>query len=105
MKTYKEVRTIPMETLCSLCQSMGWYTRGSSISYSFMLSQAAVKDNLTTEDIIGIALDIAQHSDLSDVEPETDVLSSIAYEIARASCTQFVPVEEGGAAARGRGEI
>lgn len=98
MKTYKEVRTINIETLRSLCVSMGWYTRGSSISYSFMLSQAAVKDNLTTEDIIGIALDIARHSNLSDVEPETDVLSSIAYEIARASYTRFVPVEEGGTA-------
>lgn len=98
MRTYKEIRTISIEALRSLCIGMGWYTRGSSISYSSMLSQAAVKDNLTTEDIIGIALDIARHSDLGDVEPETDVLSSIAYEIARASCTQFVPVEEGGAA-------
>ena len=105
MRTYKEIRTISIEALRSLCIGMGWYTRGSSISYNAMLSAAATKDNLTTADIIGIALDIAQHSDLGDVEPETDVLSSIAYEIARASCTQFVPVEEGGTAARGSGEI
>lgn len=102
MRTYKEVRTISIEALRSLCIGMGWYTKGSSISYNAMLSAAATKDNLTTEDIIGIALDIARHSDLGDVEPETDVLSSIAHEIARASCTQFVPVEEGRAAAHGK---
>ena len=98
MRTYKEVRTISIEELRRLCIKMGWYTLGSDISYYAMLSAAAVKDNLTTADIIDIALDIAQHSALGDVEPETDVLSSIAYEIARASCTHFVPVEEGGAA-------
>lgn len=98
MRTYKEIRTISIEELRRLCIEMGWYTRGSDISYYAMLSAAAVKDNLTTADIIDIALDIAQHSDLGDVEPETDILASIAYEIAWASCTQFVPVEEGGAA-------
>ena len=64
------------------------------------LSQAAVKDNLTTEDIIGIALDIARHSDLGDVEPETDILASIAYEIARAASTRFVPADGEGEAAQ-----
>lgn len=98
MKTYKEVRTISIEELRRLCIEMGWYTLGSDISYYAMLSAAAVKDNLTTADIIDIALDIARHSDLGDVEPETDILASIAYEVARASCTQFVPVEEGGTA-------
>lgn len=100
MRTYKEVRTISIEELRRLCIEMGWYTRGSSISYSFMLSQAAVKDNLTTEDIIGIALDIAQHSDLGDVQPETDILASIAYEVARAACTRFVQADGEGEAAQ-----
>lgn len=98
MRTYKEIRTISIEELRRLCIEMGWYTRGSDISYYAMLSAAAVKDNLTTADIIDIALDIAQHSALGDVEPETDILASIAYEVARAAYTRFVPVEEGGAA-------
>lgn len=100
MRTYKEVRTISIEALRSLCIGMGWYTKGSSISYNAMLSAAATKDNLTTADIIGIALDIAQHSALGDVEPETDILASIAYEVARAASTRFVPADGEGEAAQ-----
>lgn len=100
MRTYKEVRTISIEEFRRLCIKMGWYTLGSDISYYAMLSAAAVKDNLTTADIIDIALDIAQHSALGDVEPETDILASIAYEVARAACTRFVPADGEGEAAQ-----
>lgn len=100
MKTYKEVRTISIEALRSLCIGMGCYTKGSNISYNAMLSAAATKDNLTTADIIGIALDIAQHSDIGDVQPETDILASIAYEVARAASTRFVPADGEGEAAQ-----
>lgn len=94
MKKYKEFRWVSPESLRALCIRMGWYTKGSSKEYEHLLFElAGGKGSLSTDDIVEIAEDIAAHSDLDDVEPESDVVASIAYEVAAASTTLFVPEE------------
>ena len=94
MKRYKEIRRIDPESLQALCIRMGWYTKGSSKEYEYLLFElTGGKESLTTADIVEIAEDIAAHSDLDDVEPESDIVASIAYEVAAISITLFTPEE------------
>lgn len=94
MKKYKEFRQVSPESLRALCIRMGWYTKGSGKEYEHLLFElAGDKESLSTADIIGIAEDIAAHSDLDDVEPEADIVASIAYEVAAISITLFIPEE------------
>lgn len=94
MKRYKETRRIDPESLQALCIRMGWYTKGSSKEYEHLLFElTGGKESLTTADIVEIAEDIAAHSDLDDVEPESDIVASIAYEVAAISITLFTPEE------------
>lgn len=60
---YKIHRLLRMEKLRGLCVEKGWYTNGDNEEYSHMLNMVN-KDNLTSDDIIEIALDIIAHSDL-----------------------------------------
>ena len=95
MKRYKEIRRISADNLRNLCIQMRWYTRGNCAEYDHLLIDLAEnKENLSTEDIIEIAEDIAAHSNLDDVCPEDDIVASIAYEVASISTTFFRQVEE-----------
>ena len=90
MKKYKEIRRISADNLRRLCIQMQWYTRGTCQEYDHLLIDLAEnRDNLTTEDIIQIAEDIAAHSNLSEVCPEDDIIASIAYEVAGIATTAF----------------
>ena len=94
MKKYKETRRIDPESLQALCIRMGWYTKGSNKEYEHLLFElTGGKESLTTADIVEIAEDIAAHSDSDDVEPESDIVASIAYEVAAISITLFTPEE------------
>lgn len=81
----------------SLCIQQNWYTRGTTLEYERMLQSLLdehhmSRDTITDQDIIDLAEDIAEHSDLDDLEPETDAVSCIAFELARLVTTIFEAV-------------
>lgn len=83
---YKELRHLSAEGLRSLCIKNNWYTGGNNAEYEHLLIDLADhKMSLTTADIIEIAEDIAEHSNLGgDWEIE-----GIAWEVARAAIVTF----------------
>lgn len=86
-KQYKEVRKISAQSLCQLCIENNWYTAGDNDEYEhLMLDLAANKENLNTADIIEIAADIMEHSNLSD----DWTIENVAFEVARIATTHFV---------------
>lgn len=88
-KKYKEVRIITAESLRQLCMKNNWYTRGYCRDYEHLLYDLAdSKKNVTTDDIVAMAVDIMEHS-----EPG-EMVSSICMEIASIACTFFEEVKE-----------
>lgn len=84
---YREVRKIIKDDLRNLCIEKRWYTRGDNASYNHLLDDlAGDKENITTDDIVEIALDIMEHS---NTEQE---LTSICFDIARIAVTFFEEV-------------
>lgn len=81
---YKEVRILHSDKLRSLCISMNWYTEGSCDEYVNLLNMCD-KENITTDDIVEIAVDIMKHSSDSTERP----LTSYAFEVARI-CVTFI---------------
>ena len=80
MKQYKEIRKIRASALRQLCIDRDWYTTGDNDEYGHLLYDLADnKENLSTADIIEIATDIMEHSDLS----ADYTVESIAFEVAR----------------------
>lgn len=78
----KEVRKLYGDDLRRLCIKKGWYTLGYAEEYENLLNMA-VKDNITTDDIVAMATDIKNHS-------ETDYeVKSICFEIARICYSNF----------------
>lgn len=61
---YKVVRKLSMSALRSLCIEKEWYTNGDNDEYSHMLNMTK-KEDITSDDIVEIAADIMEHSDLS----------------------------------------
>ena len=87
MKQYKEIRTITVDRLRNLCIKNNWYTAGDCEDYDhLLLDLASNKDNLTTDDILAIAQDIMDHSDM---HPDCTI-ADIAYEVNRIALTRFV---------------
>lgn len=81
---YREVRKIREDDLRNLCIAKRWYTRGDSAAYNHLLNDLAEnKENITTDDIVEIALDIMEHSN-TDQE-----LTSICFDVARIAVTFF----------------
>lgn len=76
MYGYKEVRVLGRETLRMLCIERRWYTKGTNEEYETVLKMAS-KDNITTDDIVEIATDIVEHSNLATYEEFTDVCNAI----------------------------
>ena len=86
MKQYKEIRTLTAYSLHSLCIRQNWYTNGDNDEYEHLLYDLAdSKPHLTTQDIIEIAADIAEHSVLRDGYD----IEGIAWEVNRASNVSF----------------
>ena len=66
MKQYKEIRKVRASSLRALCIRQNWYTAGDNDEYNHLLYDlAGNKENLSTADIIEIAADIMDHSDMS----------------------------------------
>lgn len=84
---YREVRKIREDDLRNLCIAKRWYTRGDNAAYNHLLNDlAGDKENITTDDIVEIALDIMEHSN-TDRE-----LTSICFDVARIAVTFFEEV-------------
>lgn len=78
-KQYKEIRKIHASSLRALCIRQNWYTAGDNDEYSHLLYDlAGNKENLSTADIIEIAADIMEHSDMS----ADYTIESVAFEVA-----------------------
>lgn len=89
MKKYKEIRTINAATLHNLCIENGWYTLGNkNVYWHLYFDLVRNNGNLKTEDIIAIALDIMEHSEIA----ESYTVEDIASEVARVVRTTFVEV-------------
>lgn len=84
---YREVRKIRKDDLRNLCIVKRWYTRGDNAAYNHLLDDlTGDKENITTDDIVEIALDIMEHS---NTEQE---LTSICFDVARIAVTFFEEV-------------
>lgn len=63
----KEHRYLPVDALYRLCNIRGWYTRGNTGSYSALFAmlndRQGKHEEMTTERLTRIAVDIAEHSD------------------------------------------
>ena len=78
-KQYKEIRKIRASALRQLCIDRDWYPAGANDEYSHLLYDlAGNKENLSTADIIEIAADIMEHSDMS----ADYTIESVAFEVA-----------------------
>lgn len=87
----KEIRKISADAIRALCITNGWYTRGSNVQYANLLYELGeLKENLTTKDIVEIAVDIIAHSEIeADGRTEAEVIESVAFEIMRV-CDNFI---------------
>lgn len=66
---YREVRFLSAARLRSVCIEKNWYTFGTNEEYTHLLFDLANGRNLTTDDIVEIAMDIMEHSDTDmDIE-------------------------------------
>ena len=89
MKQYKEIRVIRASSLRALCVRQNWYTAGDNDEYGhLLLDLAGSKENLSTADIMEIAADIMEHSDLDD----DCTIESVAFEVARIADVFFEDV-------------
>ena len=89
MKQYKEIRVIRASSLRALCVRQNWYTAGDNDEYGhLLLDLAGSKENLSTADIMEIAADIMEHSDLDD----DCTIESVAFEVARIADAFFEEV-------------
>ncbi len=89
MEQYKEIRKIRASALRQLCVDHDWYTAGDNDEYGHLLYDLAEnKENLSTADIIEIAADIMEHSELDD----DCTVESVAFEVARITCVFFEEV-------------
>ena len=59
---YKEVRTLSNWDLRAMCIAGNWYEEGTNDEYSNLLNRVNELDNITTDDIVEIAMDIMEHS-------------------------------------------
>lgn len=61
---YKVVRKLSSDALRALCIERAWFTNGDNEAYSNMLAMTN-KEDITSDDIVEIAADIIEHSNLS----------------------------------------
>lgn len=84
---YKEVRRITAGRLRTLCVEQDWYTGGDNDEYGHLLFDlAGYKENITTDDIVAIASDIIEHSDLGIADFER-----VAFKVANIATVFIIP--------------
>ena len=74
---YKEVRVLGAMQLRGLCIEKDWYTKGTNREYSALLEMAN-RENITTDDIVEMATDIMEHSEINPEMEITDIMFAIA---------------------------
>ncbi len=94
-KSYVVHKVIDPMSVRSLCIQQHWYTRGTTLEYEAMLQSLLdehhmSRDDITDQDIIELAENIVQHSDLATMDD--DPVASIAFELARLVTTIFEAV-------------
>ncbi len=90
-KQYKEIRRIFACDLRQLCIEKDWYTAGDNDEYKHLLFDlASDKENITTADIIEIAEDIMEHSEM---EPNCTI-EGIAFDVASIAVVKFVEAKD-----------
>lgn len=94
MKTmkFKEIRSMPSTSLRSLCIKNHWYTCGNNEEYSRLFDRltdcCGYPENLTTEKLTEIAVDIWEHSEITGYTIET-----VLFELAR-NCFYHFTLDE-----------
>lgn len=64
---YKEVRKLGASKMRALCCERNWYTKGDIEEYDNLLKQAN-KENISTDDIVEMASNIVDHSDIENYD-------------------------------------
>ena len=77
---YREIRKMLGYDLRALCIRNWWYTRGNNDEYASLLNKVDNTENLTTGDIVEIAMDIINHSDNINIDDEED-FENVCYEL------------------------
>lgn len=67
---YKETRKMLSWDLRKLCINNEWYESGDAEDYSNLLEKVDSLENITTDNIVEIATDIIEHSDIKIEEFE-----------------------------------
>ena len=80
---YKEVRTINKSDLRILCIRKSWYTEGTNEDYMELLKSVENKQ-ISTEDIVELAYNIIEHSELTLCE---EVFEMVCFELFEISHT------------------
>ena len=75
---YKTIRKLLVDDLRELCIKKNWYTRGDTDEFHNMLNMAK-KDDITSDDIVDIASDIIEHSNINEYK-FTNVCNAILSE-------------------------
>ena len=85
----KEIRNLPFDKLRSLCIRNNWYTRGTCEEYEALFNRLENENgnpiHVTTEVLYSVAMDIMEHSKISDDYSVADVM----YELALSCITYF----------------
>lgn len=85
-----ETRKLVKEELEGMCKEFHLYTQGTPENFNNLLSYST-KEHITTEDIVSIALDILEHSDM---KVSDDALEAMCYSVSKRCLSFFKVVNE-----------
>lgn len=92
----KAERRLTAGALAELCKRKGWYTRGNTEEYRHLLCDMAEdKGNITVPDIVEIAQDIIDHSNIVSSCLAQDFLCRVCMEVAQETSMYFWEAEDG----------
>ena len=81
---YIEKRKMLAFDLRTLCVKKDWYTHGNNEAYENLLHRVDSTENITTDDMVEIAADIIEHSEMS-----VDELENVCFELSEI-CHTFI---------------
>lgn len=85
---FTEKRVMSPDRLRALCIERNWYTRGNNEEYSRLLDRVTdccgCAENLTTDKLVEIAIDIYDHSEITYY-----TIEAILFELSRACYSYF----------------
>lgn len=86
---YREIRKMGSDSLRALCIKENWYTRGNNEEYAKLLDMAD-RENITTDDIVEIATEIIDKSDMDfALCPLGAIYTNVMYKLGKICCTFF----------------